>query len=51
MDNDKLIAFGAGVGIGVLSIYAIVQLFPFIMLGGVGYIIYSNLSNQEKDDE
>lgn len=48
--NNDLLAFGAGVGVGVVSVWALIELFPLILLGGAGYLAYQGLKHTVKEN-
>ncbi len=47
--ESNLIPLGVGIGIGALSLWAAIELFPFIVVGGAGYIIYQGLTKQKEN--
>jgi len=48
--NKNLLAFGAGVGLGLLSLWAIIELAPIVAFGGVGYLIATGLVKSVKEE-
>jgi hypothetical protein len=49
--EDKLFSFGAGIGIGILSLWAIIELAPLLLVGGVGYLMVTKSSSQLKEEK
>ena len=49
-DRDKLL-FGAGVGAGLIAIWAAVELFPLLLLGGAGYFVYQGLKQTKENSQ
>lgn len=54
--NEKQIPLGVGIGIGVCSVWALIELWPIIVLGGAAYLVVKGLedkyiSNQERCSE
>ena len=43
-NNSALIPFGAGLAAGVLGIYALIELFPLVVLGGAGFLVYKGMT-------
>ncbi len=49
---SPLLPFGAGIGVGLISLWALIELLPLLALGGVGFLIFKGLeaSNITKED-
>ena len=49
---SPLLPFGVGVGVGVMCLWALVELFPLIALGGAGFLVVKGLktTNISKED-
>ena len=50
-NNNSLFIFGAGVGIGLLSLWAIIELAPIIAFGGVGYLMIKSLTLESEEEQ
>jgi hypothetical protein len=48
---NPLLPLGIGVGVGILSLYAVIELFPLIALGGAGYLVIKGLNINSKSKE
>lgn len=48
--NNNLLMFGAGVGLGLLSLWVIIELAPVIAFGGAGYLITRGLMKSMKEE-
>jgi len=49
-NNKNLAIFGIGVGVGLLSLWAIIEIAPILLLGGTGYLIVKGLTPSEKEE-
>lgn len=43
IQSDSLVPFAMGVGVGVIAIWALVELFPLLVVGGLGYMVLKGL--------
>ena len=41
-----MLSLGVGVGIGVTSMWLVVETFPLLLLGGLGYLGFKALDNK-----
>lgn len=48
-NNKDLLVFGTGVGVGLLVIWAAIELFPLIALGGAGFLLYKGLETKHEE--
>lgn len=47
---NPFVLLGIGTGIGVCTLWVLVELWPIIALGGVAYIIYQGTKNTTKEN-
>lgn len=47
-NNDSLVPFGSGVVVGVLGIWALVELMPLLLLAGGGYLVLKGIGSPIK---
>lgn len=48
---SPLIPLGIGIGIGVCTLFAAIELFPFLVIGGAGYIVYRGINDTDTEEE
>ena len=54
MEQDKLnplVALGLGAGIGVCSLWILLEIWPALVLGGAVYLIYKGTQNKKKETQ
>lgn len=51
MKNDSLLSLGLGIGIGALSLWVVIELFPLIVLSGAGYLVLKGLQTKNLEEE
>lgn len=52
LEGEKnLVPLGIGIGVGVLSLYTMIELFPFLIIGGAGYLVMQGLKNKNRSNE
>lgn len=54
MENKQvnpLVAVGLGIGIGVCTLYALLELWPVLALGGAAYLMYRGAKPQPNKQE
>lgn len=48
---SSLVPLGVGIGMGALSLWAAIELFPFLVVGGAGYLVYQGMKNTHKEEQ
>ena len=47
---NPLVPLGIGIGIGVCTLFAAIELLPFLVIGGAGYMIYKGINNTNTEE-
>jgi len=44
--DNPLIPLGLGIGIGICSLWLLIELWPLVILGGAGYLVVKGMQGQ-----
>lgn len=49
--SDPKVPLGIGIGIGAASVWALVELWPLLLLGGAAYLVVKGLESDHTDGQ
>jgi len=49
--SNPLVPLGLGIGVGVCSLWLLLEVWPLVVLGGAGYLVYKGMESQNSKKE
>jgi len=49
-DLNPLVALGLGAGVGVCSLWVLIEVWPVLVLGGAAYLVYKGTQQSNKEN-
>ena len=49
--SNPLVPLGLGIGVGICSLWLLLEVWPLLMLGGAGYLVYKGMEKQNSKEK
>lgn len=49
--SNPLVPLGIGIGVGVCSLWLLLEIWPLVVLGGAGYLVYKGMESKNPKKE